>query len=65
MLKEENVAFSGDVVESSGRAFLRALVDSLWCLDGHHDVLKKQGCPIPELFIVDGPIVGQCQLWVN
>ena len=50
MLEEENVAFPGDEVESSGHAFLRVVVDSLWCLDGHHDALRKQGCPIPELF---------------
>lgn len=50
MLEEENVVFPGDEVKSGGCVFLRAVVDSLWCLDDHHDALKKQSCPIPELF---------------
>ena len=50
MLEENNVAFPGVEVKTSGQAFLRAIVDCLWYLDGHHDALKKQNCPIPELF---------------
>ena len=50
MLEENNVAFSGGEVKTSGQAFLRAIVDCLWDSNGHHDALKKQNCPIPERF---------------
>ena len=50
MLEEESVAFQGGEVKSSGHAFLRAIVDCLRYLDGHHDALKKQSCPLSELF---------------
>ena len=50
MLEENNVAFPGGEVKTSEQAFLRAIVDCLWYLDGHHDALKKQNCSIPNLF---------------
>ena len=41
MFEENNVAFSGGEVKTSGQAFLKAIVDCLWYLDGNHDALKK------------------------
>lgn len=50
VLEENNVSFPGSEIKSSGQTFMRALVDCLWYLDGHHDALAKQNCPIPEFF---------------
>ena len=41
------MAFPASSVNSCGKNFM---VDCLWYVDGHHDTLRKQSCPIPELF---------------
>ena len=50
LLKEENVIFPASEGNSSGRNFIKTAVDCLWYVDGHHDTLQKQSCPIPQLF---------------
>ena len=42
VLEENSVSFSAGEVKTSGQAFLRAIVECLWYLDGHHDALKKK-----------------------
>jgi hypothetical protein len=33
-----------------GKTFIKVLVDILWYIDGHHEVLAKRGHKIPPLF---------------
>ena len=42
--------FPSNMVNSTGKAFVKSLFDCLWVLDGHHDTLQKQSCHIPEVF---------------
>ena len=49
-LKEENVTFPANSVNSCGKNFTKVMVDCLWYVDGHHETLRKQSCPIPQLF---------------
>ena len=35
---------------SKGKPFVTQLVHILWQLDGHHEKLAAQSCPIPDLF---------------
>lgn len=37
-----------NVAETTGLKFTKVLVDTLWYIDGHHEVLLKQSCPIPS-----------------
>ena len=50
LLKEEHVLFPAGDVNSSSKNFVKTAVDCLWYLDGHHEKLKKQSCPVPRLF---------------
>jgi hypothetical protein len=49
-LEEQNLAWSSSEVDSSGVALVQNLIDCLWYIDGHHHVLGKQGCCIPDIF---------------
>ena len=37
-----------DEVPSMGNSLVQALTDTLWTVDGHHDVFSKQGCLFPS-----------------
>ena len=50
LLGEQNPSWLSSDVDSSGIALVRNLTDCLWYIDGHHDVLKKQGCSVPSIF---------------
>ncbi|CAB4028703.1 Hypothetical predicted protein [Paramuricea clavata] len=50
LFEEENLAWLSSDVDSSGNALVQNLTDCLWYIDGHHQVLKKQGCSIPVIF---------------
>lgn len=50
LLEEENASFPVSEVNCSGRNFTKMAVDCLWYIDGHHNTLQKQSCPIPQLF---------------
>ena len=50
LLEEENASFPVSEVNCSGRNFTKMAVDCLWYIDGHHDTLQKQSCPISQLF---------------
>ena len=49
-LEDDDVTFPSSEL-TSGKSYIRAMVDCLWYLDSHHDVLNKQSCPIPAYFI--------------
>ena len=44
------MTFPANAVNTSGKNFTKVIVDCLWYIDGHHDTLRKQSCPIPQLF---------------
>ena len=50
MLNEENLLFPGVEVNSSGKNFVKTMVECLWYVDGHHEKFKKQSAPIPDYF---------------
>ena len=49
-LKSKNLLFPASTAHSTGKAFIKNLTDCLWYIDGHHETLKKQSCPVPEVF---------------
>ena len=54
-LTKENVGWNQLDVDGVGIRFVSALVDTLWYIDGHHQVFEKQGLKIPDVF---SPFVG-------
>ena len=50
LLSEKGLKWRGDEVFNVGLAFLRAIVDSLWIIDGHHDVFALRSIEIPSVF---------------
>ena len=55
LLEEQKLSYSSAKAESSGQNLVKMLTDCLWYIDGHHDSLKKQSCPVPPIF---GPFTG-------
>ena len=49
-LSKKNIKWHADEVASSGEAFIKAVVDALWEIDGHHDVFKARSFSIPPAF---------------
>lgn len=49
-LGNNELGWSLDECNYQGEAFVAALANTLWELDGHHNSLKDRGCPIPILF---------------
>lgn len=50
MLSESDLSWHSSEVASSGEALVKAVVDSLWLIDGHHDVFASRGYRIPACF---------------
>lgn len=50
LLQEKNLGWTKQNVLSEGRPFVLQLADILWQMDGHHEKLAAQTCPIPEFF---------------
>lgn len=50
LLRKENVLFPANDVQLSGKNLVKTIVECLWYLDGHHEKLKKQSCPVSEFF---------------
>ena len=50
LLQQKELGWMKENVLSEGKPFVTQLVDILWQLDGHHDKLAAQSCPIPDLF---------------
>jgi len=51
-LLEKNCKWKSSEVPSSGSSLVQALTDTLWHIDGQHDVFRKQGYTIPAVFDV-------------
>lgn len=49
-LVQNDCAWRSDEVTMSGGSLITALTDTLWTIDGHHQVLGSQGYRIPPLF---------------
>ena len=49
-LAKEKVEWNQFDVDGVGIRFVSALVDTLWYIDGHHQVFEKQGLKIPDVF---------------
>ena len=55
LLQEKNMGWTKQSVLSEGREgrpFVQQLTDILWQLDGYHDKLATQTCPVPDFFEV-------------
>ena len=35
-LEKQELGWTSDIVDSSGKAFINVLTDVFWCIDGHH-----------------------------
>jgi len=49
--KSKGLLLSASIAHSTGKAFAKSLTDCLWTIDGHYDSLKRQLCPVPEVFL--------------
>ena len=49
-LQESNLGWSRDSAFSVGAAFVTALTDSLWYIDGHKATLDGRACTVPQEF---------------
>ena len=49
-LSNQDLKWHGSKIPSSGEAFVKAMVDTLWQIDGQHDVFKSRNSPIPSCF---------------
>ena len=49
-LEERKCRWRSSEVSSAGINLLNALTDTLWTIDGHHNVLNSQGYRIPDIF---------------
>lgn len=49
-LNDRNLKWQSKEVTTSGQALVKALVSTLWYIDGHHDVFGQRGFEIPKLF---------------
>ena len=48
LLMAKQCQWRSDEVPSMGNSLVQALTDTLWTVDGHHDVFSKQGCLFPS-----------------
>ena len=49
-LSNKGLKWRADEIGSSGEAFMKAMVDTLWLIDGQHDVFRSRDHPIPSTF---------------
>ena len=54
-----------DEVSSAGNSLVQALTDTLWTVDGHHDVFIKQGCLFPSFVSLKDTTALKCQRTEN
>ena len=40
-LSDKDLKWHADEIGSSGESFMKAIIDTLWLIDGQHDVFKK------------------------
>lgn len=55
LLKERKCLWKSGEVSSVGCSFVQALTNTLWTIDGHHEVFRQQGFMVPSTF---GAFVG-------
>lgn len=48
--EKQELDWRSDEIKTQGHLCVRKLTEVLWILDGHHDVLSEQCCPVPETF---------------
>ena len=51
-LAEKGLRWRGDEVQTTGTACVRAIVEALWAIDGHHSVFESRNVIIPQAFHV-------------
>ena len=49
-LSNQELKWHGSEIPSSGEAFMKAMVDTLWQTDGQHGVFKSRNSPFPSCF---------------
>ena len=49
-LQEKNCKWKNAEVSTQGTSLVQALTDTMWHIDGHHDVFRRQGYLIPGTF---------------
>ena len=49
-LKERNCMWKSGEGSSIGCSFVQALTNTLWTIDGHHEVFRLQGFVVPSIF---------------
>ena len=49
-LEEHQLGWSPDTVDSSGKDFISAFTEVLWCIDGHERTLASRACSIPSSY---------------
>ena len=51
-LDERHLGWSPDIANTTGKNFINAFTDALWCIDGHERTLASRACSIPKDFDV-------------
>lgn len=49
-LSNKGLKWYADEIGSSGEAFMKAMVDTLWLMDGQHDAFRSRDRLIPSTF---------------
>ena len=50
LFDQNSMVFKHSEVASVGEQVVQALTNTLWYVDGHHEVLKSRACEIPTVF---------------
>ena len=50
LLDQNSMVFKRSEVASVGEQIVQALTNTLWYVDGHHEVLKSRACDVPSVF---------------
>ena len=53
LFDQNSMVFKHSEVASVGEQVVQALTNTLWYVDGHHEVLKSRACEIPTVFTID------------
>ena len=49
-LASKDLKWHADEVDSNGESFVKAVVGTLWYIDGQHQVFEERSCSIPNVF---------------
>ena len=50
MLEQNNLVFKRSKVSGVGEQLVQGLTETLWYVDGHHEVIKSRSGEIPSVF---------------